>query len=93
LPDLPTLKELGHSDFVSLTWFSLSGPAGMPKDIIAAINREIVKAMDSPQVKRQIAQDAIEVQAMTPAEVTKFSQNEIDRWAPLIKRIMEIKAQ
>jgi tripartite-type tricarboxylate transporter receptor subunit TctC len=78
---------------VSVGWYSLSGPAGMPKDIVDALNREIVKAMDHPQVKKQIEQDAIEVKAMTPAEITRFSQSEIDRWAPLIKRIMETKAQ
>src|SRR5262249_8852484 len=31
LPELPTMRELGHKDFVSVTWFSLSGPAGMRK--------------------------------------------------------------
>jgi tripartite-type tricarboxylate transporter receptor subunit TctC len=87
LPDLPTLKELGHDDFVSVTWFSLSGPAGMPKDIVEAINREVVMAMERPQLKRQIERDAIEVKPMTPAELTRFAQDEIDRWAPLIGRI------
>jgi tripartite-type tricarboxylate transporter receptor subunit TctC len=91
LPDLPTLRELGHQDFVSLTWFSLSGPAGMPKDVVAAINREVVRAMDKPSIKRQIEQDAIEVKPMTPAELTRFAQGEIDRWVPLVKRIMETK--
>jgi tripartite-type tricarboxylate transporter receptor subunit TctC len=91
LPDLPTLRELGHDDFVSLTWFSLSGPAGMPKDVVAAINREVVKAMDKPQIKRQIEQDAVEVKPMTPAELARFSQGEIDRWVPLVRRIMESK--
>jgi tripartite-type tricarboxylate transporter receptor subunit TctC len=91
LPHLPTFKEVGLSEFSSLTWFSLSGPAGMPKDVVNAINREIVKAMDSPQVRRQIEQDAIETRPMTPAEVSQFSQSEIDRWAPLIRRIMAAK--
>jgi tripartite-type tricarboxylate transporter receptor subunit TctC len=91
LPDLPTLRELGHQDFVSLTWFSLSGPAGMPRDVVAAINREVVRAMDKPSIKRQIEQDAIEVKPMTPAELTRFAQGEIDRWVPLVKRIMESK--
>jgi len=93
LPELPTLRELGHKDFVSTGWYSLSAPAGTPKDIVDAINREVVKAMDRPEIKRQVEQDAVEVKAMTPAEVTQFSQSEIDRWAPLIKRIMATKAQ
>jgi tripartite-type tricarboxylate transporter receptor subunit TctC len=91
LAELPTLRELGYPDFVATTWFSLSGPAGLPPDIVDKINREVVKAMDRPQVKKQIEQDAIETRAMTAAEVTQFSQSEIDRWTPLIKKMMAKK--
>jgi tripartite-type tricarboxylate transporter receptor subunit TctC len=87
------VRELGHGDFVATTWFSLSGPAGLPADIVERLNREVVKAMDRPQVKRQIEQDAIETRPMTAAEVTQFSQSEIDRWTPLIKKMMATKAQ
>ena len=93
LPDLPTLRELGYPDFVATTWFSLSGPAGLAPDIVERINREVVKAMERPQVKRQIEQDAIETAPMTAAEVTRFSQSEIDRWTPLIKKMMATKAE
>ena len=93
LPDLPTLRELGYPDFVATTWFSLSGPAGVPADIVERINREVVKAMERPQVHRQIEQDAIETTPMTAAEVTRFSQSEIDRWTPLIKKMMATKAE
>jgi tripartite-type tricarboxylate transporter receptor subunit TctC len=91
LPDLPTLRELGHPDFVAITWFSLSGPAGLPAEIVDKINREVVKALDRPQVQRQIVQDAVEVRPMNAAEVTRFSQSEIDRWSPLIRKIMAEK--
>jgi hypothetical protein len=49
--------------------------------------------MDRPQVKKQIAQDAIETRAMTVGEVTQFSQREIDRWTPLIQKMMATKEQ
>ena len=93
LADIPTLRELGYRDFVATTWFSLSGPAGLAADIVDKINREVVKAMDRPRVKRQIEQDAIETRPMTAAEVTQFSQSEIDRWTPLIKKMMATKGQ
>jgi tripartite-type tricarboxylate transporter receptor subunit TctC len=93
LPDLPTLKELGHADFVATAWYSLSGPAGLPADIVESANHEVVNALERPQVKRQIEQDAIEVRAMTPAEVTRFMQNEIDRWTPMIRQLLGAKAQ
>ena len=65
----------------------------LPADIVERINREVVKAMERPQVKRQIEQDAIETQPMTAAEVTRFSQSEIDRWTPLIKKMMATKPE
>jgi tripartite-type tricarboxylate transporter receptor subunit TctC len=91
MPELPTLRELGHPDFVATTWFSLSGPAGLPRDIAGALNREVIRAMATPLVKKQIEFDAIETKPMTPAEVTQFSQSEIERWSPLIRRVMAEK--
>jgi tripartite-type tricarboxylate transporter receptor subunit TctC len=91
LPELPTLQELGHHGFTSLGWYSLSGPAGLPRDIVNAINREVVKATQRPELKRLIELEAIEVSPMTPAELARFSQGEIERWGPLIRRIMATK--
>jgi tripartite-type tricarboxylate transporter receptor subunit TctC len=90
-PDLPTLKELGHEDFVATAWYSLSGPAGLAPDVVASVNREIIKAMDRPQVRRQIEQDAIESKAMSPAELTDFLRGEIDRWTPMIRDMLSAK--
>jgi tripartite-type tricarboxylate transporter receptor subunit TctC len=92
-PELPTLRELGHDDFVATGWYSLSGPAGLAPDVVAGVNREIIRAMDRPQVRRQIEQDAIETRAMTPAELVRFMQGEIDRWTPLIRTMMAAKAR
>jgi tripartite-type tricarboxylate transporter receptor subunit TctC len=90
-PDLPTLKELGHDDFVATAWYSLSGPAGLAPDVVESLNHEIVKAMDRPQVRRQIEQDAIESKAMSPADLTDFLRSEIDRWTPMIRDMLSAK--
>ncbi|MEA2948625.1 MAG: hypothetical protein QOI40_3955 [Alphaproteobacteria bacterium] len=90
-PDLPTLKELGHEDFVATAWYSLSGPAGLAPDVVASVNREVIKAMDRLQVRRQIEQDAIESKAMSPAELTDFLRGEIDRWTPMIRDMLSAK--
>jgi tripartite-type tricarboxylate transporter receptor subunit TctC len=88
LPDTPTFRELGHKDFVSLTWFSLSGPPKLPRDIVEKINAVIVKATNRPEIRKTIERDAIETMPLTPDELNKFAQGEIDRWAPLVRRIM-----
>lgn len=88
LPDTPTFRELGHKDFVSVTWFSLSGPPKLPRDIVEKINAVIVKATNRPEIRKTIERDAIETMPLTPAELNAFAQAEIDRWAPLVRRIM-----
>jgi tripartite-type tricarboxylate transporter receptor subunit TctC len=90
-PDVPTLRELGHAEFVATTWYSLSGPAGLAPDIVESANREVVNALERPQMKRHIEQDALETKAMSPAEVTRFMQSEIDRWTPMITRLLGVK--
>jgi tripartite-type tricarboxylate transporter receptor subunit TctC len=91
VPDVPTLRELGHADFVAVTWYSLSGPAGIAPEIVASLNHEVVNALDRPQVKRQIEQDAIETKPMSPTQLTAFMQSEIDRWTPMIKAMLGAK--
>jgi tripartite-type tricarboxylate transporter receptor subunit TctC len=85
-PDLPTLKEVGP-DLVAATWFGLSGPARLPNEIVQQISRETLKAMQSPQVQRRLALDAIESRSMTPVEFTKFIEAETSRWAPLARSL------
>jgi tripartite-type tricarboxylate transporter receptor subunit TctC len=91
MPDVPTFRELGYPELVATTWFALSGPAGLPPDIVARLNHEVVKAMDLPQMRELIAQDAIETKAMTAPEVTQYFQSEIDKWQPIIARVMAAK--
>jgi len=86
--EVPTLRELGHRDFVATTWYSLSGPAGLAPDIVESANREVVNALEGPRLKLHIEQDAIETKPMSPAEVTRFIQSEIDRWTPMIRRLL-----
>jgi tripartite-type tricarboxylate transporter receptor subunit TctC len=59
--------------------------------LAVVINHEVVRAMDRPQVRRQIQQDAIESKAMSPAEVTRLMQSEIERWTPMIKQMLSAK--
>jgi tripartite-type tricarboxylate transporter receptor subunit TctC len=85
LPDTPTLTELGYPGLVVTTWYSLSGPKGMAKDVVERLNREVNKAMDDPKVKSHLAQETIQTRPMTPAEFTTFMTAEVEKWTPTIK--------
>ena len=88
LPDVPTLKELGHADLVATTWWTFSAPAGLPPEIANRVNAEINKAMDTPQVIKQLAQEGVEARKMTPAETTAFMRSEVDKWAPFVRTVL-----
>jgi len=86
MPDLPTFKEQGL-DLVAATWFSLSGPKGLPKDIAEQLNRETNKAMKADIVQKRLALDSIESRFMSIEEFNKFVADETARWAPIAKSL------
>ncbi len=87
-PDIPTFREVGQ-DLVAATWFSLSGPAKLPNDIVQQVSRETLKAMQTPEVQKRLALDAIESRLMSPEEFTAFVESETARWAPLAKQLSQ----
>jgi tripartite-type tricarboxylate transporter receptor subunit TctC len=91
-PDIPTFREVGQ-DLVAATWFSLSGPARLPNDIVQQVSRETLKAMQLPEVQKRLALDAIESRLMSPEEFTKFIEAETARWAPLAKSLAATNPQ
>jgi tripartite-type tricarboxylate transporter receptor subunit TctC len=84
-PDVPTFVELGYEDMIATTWFSLSGPAGLPPEIVNRINAVVTKSWKKPEVRKRLDRDAIDPEPYTPAEFTEFVKAEIARWAPLAR--------
>jgi tripartite-type tricarboxylate transporter receptor subunit TctC len=84
-PDVPTFRELGH-DIVATNWFALAGPAGLPADIVAKVNREINAAMVKPDSQQRMREDGMLVSAMDAAALRKFVEDEGVRWKPVIER-------
>ena len=85
-PDIQTFREQGY-DLVSTTWFSLSGPPGLPKDIVNAVNREIIKGFAKPEVQARLRTEQVLTEPMTPEEFTKFVGDEYARWKPVAEQI------
>ena len=84
-PSVPTFAELGFPDLVATTWFSLSGPPRLPADIVDRLNREVLKALDLPEVRARLDQEGIEAEKMDAAAFTAFVEAEITRWTPMAK--------
>jgi tripartite-type tricarboxylate transporter receptor subunit TctC len=84
-PDVPTFTELGYPDLSAMTWFGLSGPAGLPAPVVERLNREVVRAMALPRIRERLAADATETVGMSAAEYTRFIEAETARWAPIAR--------
>jgi len=85
--DIPTYKEQGYPDLVADTWFSLSGPAHMPDDIVKRINAVVVKAFQDPQVRAQLATQAIDPTPYDVAGFNAFFKSEVARWTPVAQSV------
>jgi tripartite-type tricarboxylate transporter receptor subunit TctC len=84
-PNVPTYAEMGYKDLVATIWFSLSGPAGMPADIVERLNAEVRKALDAPDTRERLRPEGIEPGRLTAAEFSAFVAAEVKRWAPIVK--------
>lgn len=80
LPDVPTLDESGIPGFDLSSWWGIVGPAGMPPEVVNALNAEINKALNSPEIAKFMASEGAEAQAMTPQAFGELIHTEIKRW-------------
>jgi tripartite-type tricarboxylate transporter receptor subunit TctC len=85
-PNMPTFKELGYPEFVSTTWFSLSGPANLPKSIVQKVNKAVADTMAKPAVQAKMRQQGMITEAMTPEELHGLIMRETAFWKPVIEK-------
>jgi tripartite-type tricarboxylate transporter receptor subunit TctC len=88
-PDVPTMKALGYPDLVATTWFGFSGPAGVPKEIVARLNAEIVNALGAPAIRQRLEAEGIETEKMSAEEFTSFVASEIAKWTPVARSVVD----
>ena len=86
-PNVPTLAELGYPQLTGTTWFSVSGPAGMPPAVVDRLNSEIRRALQSQAVRAAMAAESMESGDQDAPGFTRFMVSEIARWAPAVKSL------
>jgi tripartite-type tricarboxylate transporter receptor subunit TctC len=84
LPNVPTMAEAGAQDQVSDTMQGIFVPAGTPPEVVALLNREIVKALALPDVQAKCKELGFDIVADTPEQFTAYLRKEVDRWHRVI---------
>ncbi|WP_372624601.1 Bug family tripartite tricarboxylate transporter substrate binding protein [Falsiroseomonas sp.] len=76
LPDVPSIAEQGFPDITSSSWFGISGPRGLPQDVVEIANREIRAALQHPELRQRYTDLTAEIPDTTPAQYTEFVRKE-----------------
>ena len=84
LPDVPTIDQSGLPGFDGGSWQGLVMPAGAPREIVAAVNRDVVKALGAPEAKSKILQMGGIVASDTPEQFSAYVQSETEKWAQVV---------
>jgi len=92
MPDVPTVAEVGYPGYQATNWYAYMAPAKTPKEIIARLNREIVKALHAPEVKDLLNKQGLEPAPGTPEALARFIESEHKTWGRVVKEA-GIKAQ
>jgi tripartite-type tricarboxylate transporter receptor subunit TctC len=85
LPHVPTMAENGYPDIEGDSFVGFVVPAGTPKDVIALLNREIVKSLATPEMKARQAELGNDVVASSAEEFGRRIKAELSTWAKVIK--------
>ena len=85
LPDVPTINESGFKGFDAVTWFGLLAPAGTPKDVVAKLNAEFNRALQSPELRKKLGDEGADAVGGTPEQFAALIKDEIPRWGKVVK--------
>ena len=84
-PDIPTFVEQGFPNIVGTVWFSLSGPAGLPAEIVNKLNAEVRRALETSEVREKLRHEGITPNRLDAKEFNAFVADEIRRWGPIVR--------
>ena len=86
LPDSPTLAEVGVAGLEDVGGHALWLPTGVNKDIVARLHQEMVRAIQSPEVKTRLEAEGAEIIANTPEQAAASIRVDLEKWAEVVKK-------
>jgi len=85
-PDVPTVGESGYPSYEVTNWHGLVGPKGVPKDVVARLNKEANEALKSKDAEKVLAGDGLEPAGGSSEEFAVILKNEVARWSQVVKQ-------
>jgi len=85
-PDLPTVAESGYPGYEVTNWHGLVGPKGLPRDIVARLNKEIGEVVKGDEMKKNLVAEGLEPAGGSPERFGEILKNEMARWAKVVQQ-------
>ena len=85
LPDVPTIAESGYPGFEAVGWIGIAAPAKTPAPVLDKLNAEIVRIINTPEMKERLATLAFTPVGDTRQQFSSFIQSEIAKWGKAVK--------
>jgi tripartite-type tricarboxylate transporter receptor subunit TctC len=86
MPEVPTLAEQGFPGFSAFAWWGIFAPAGTPKPILDKFHAELVKALNQPDLRKQLTETlGMDLVASSPEDTQKFLVSQVERWGKVVR--------
>src|SRR5450631_4403371 len=86
-PDVPTISESGLPGFAFSSWFAILAPARTPKDIVARLNAEVLKALADDDVRSKLEDLGFALRGSSPDELGLMTREQLAKYARVIKEM------
>jgi tripartite-type tricarboxylate transporter receptor subunit TctC len=87
LPQAPTMSEAGLRGLSITPWGGVFGPAGMPKEIVDRLARELAALLKRPEVREAFEKLAFEPRSSTPQELSAFVKQQLEIWRRIVGEV------
>ena len=84
-PDVPTMAEAGFPGFDASIWFSIVGPAGLPKEVMDKLVPALTSVMKDPEVILAIKREGYDPMPMTPQQTAERIKSDFELWGKTVK--------
>jgi tripartite-type tricarboxylate transporter receptor subunit TctC len=85
-PDIPTIAESGLPGFEALTWNGIVAPAALPRELVQSLNRDLLRALASPELKERLGVQGNYAIGGTPEEFGTYIRTELAKWGKVVKQ-------
>jgi tripartite-type tricarboxylate transporter receptor subunit TctC len=85
LPDVPTVAESGYPGFEATNWYAFVAPGKTPVEILDRWNRELVKVLNTPEVREKLLEHGLEPKPGTREELAAYIRKETETWGKVVK--------